>query len=108
MRPAEVTEVCRTYLDGGNPAGRVLGRKKEIEERLRSSLHAREGHEFDALRKFRDEHKGEDQARQREEQARVFRERWPGSEHHALVRTWEDDDRVLAQARRARRTARRL
>src|SRR5207249_5397333 len=102
MRPTEVTEVCRVYLDDHNPTGRVLGRKKEIEERLRSSLHAREGHEFDALRRFREEHKGDDQARQREAQARIFCERWPSSEHHALVRTWEENDRAVADAQERR------
>ena len=69
---------------------------------MKSSLHAREGHEYDALRRFREEHKGDDQARQREEQARGFRERWPGSERHAQVRTWEDDDRALARAQERR------
>src|SRR5262245_1886727 len=101
-QPAEVTEVARVYLDRSNPMGRLLGRKKDIEERLKSSLLTREEYEYEALRAFLKRHPGDDQARQRAEQLRTFRERWPSSEHQAEVLGEERSSLAAADAQRRR------
>lgn len=92
QRPEQVAEVCRRYAATWNPAGRVLGRVRKVEEALTSTLHRREAKEFTDLREFRERHKGGDGARLRAEHCRAFLERWPSSDNVPQVSTWEKED----------------
>ncbi|MCS6850415.1 MAG: hypothetical protein NZ700_04515 [Gemmataceae bacterium] len=98
LHPDDVHQACNQYLTSLNPLTQWFGWRDDIARQQTEYREQREKRELEALEEYRRTNLADEAADKRFERCRDFLQRWPSSRYAPIVRGWQIDDQVRAQA----------